>query len=187
MFKAPHLETDRLILTWPTEEQINQYYNDIIGTNLFDTIVWDGPNGPEEIHGYWANAKKNNYADLSLNQEFSVINKETKKYMGGMSLRPINNNPLFVNIGYALAPKFHGKGYATEGVQAMINEAFKNRKAERIDADIFEGNLASSGVVKKIGFKFEGLMRKAQLKRGEFLNKELWAITKEDWQRINPQ
>ena len=41
--QPPLIETERLLLTWPTPEQIDGYYDSIIGTNIFDTIFWDGP------------------------------------------------------------------------------------------------------------------------------------------------
>ena len=43
MKKAPHLETERLLLTWPDAAQIDTYYKLIVGSAMFDTILWDGP------------------------------------------------------------------------------------------------------------------------------------------------
>ena len=46
----PLIETKRLLLTWPTPEQIADYYAAIVATSIFDTIVWDGPSGVQELH-----------------------------------------------------------------------------------------------------------------------------------------
>ena len=67
MPKAPHIETERLILTWPTREQIKNYYHAIIGTDMFKTIQWDGPSGPEEMYSYWDECRKTNITKEIIN------------------------------------------------------------------------------------------------------------------------
>ena len=49
-YTPPKIEAPRLVLTWPTAEQIDGYYASIVGTNIFDTIFWDGPSGPQDLH-----------------------------------------------------------------------------------------------------------------------------------------
>ena len=51
----PPLEsgTSRLLLPRPNDEQIADYYSAVIGTNIVDTILWDGPSGLEELQDWW--------------------------------------------------------------------------------------------------------------------------------------
>ena len=182
-FKAPLIETDRLKLTWPTSDQVDQYYNDIIGTNMFDTIHWDGPEGPHELHDYWKMNFQQDPINLTVDFNIAVINKESNECMGGASLRPVNGDPTQIDIGYAFAPKFHSNGFGTETVFALVNEAFLNRKAERIFANIFVGNIASKRILEKTGFQLEGIVRRNTLKRGEWLDGWLMAITRPDWEK----
>lgn len=181
----PTIETERLILTWPSDEQIKQYYSDIVGTNIFDTIQWDGPSGPDDIRDYWNLNKTKSFTNFKLALPLAMIEKKSNLYIGGLDLRPINQNPEISDIGYALAPKFHNKGYATEAVRALVNEAFVARKAERIMANVFVGNEASRNVVKKLGFQFEGTLRRVIKKRGVWLDEWSMAITRPDWERLN--
>jgi RimJ/RimL family protein N-acetyltransferase len=178
-FQPPLIETPRLLLTWPTREQIDGYHLSIIGTRMFDTIQWDGPQGPDELHEYWEE-KRNAEAGRSL--EVAIIEKASDRYIGGAGLRNVDGNPAILDIGYALAPDCHGRGYATEAVGALIDEAFRNRGAERVTAMIFVGNTASRKVVEKLGFLFEGTLRRAVLKRGAWLDEWLLAITRPDWE-----
>lgn len=179
---APRIETDRLILTWPTTEQIDQYYNDIIGTNMFDTIIWEGPeNGASDLHNYWQESKKNDLNDLSIALNFVVINKETDECMGGCSLRPVDGDHRVIDVGFAFAPKFHGNGYATEAIRAIVNEAFTNREAVRVFGKVFVGNTASRRVFEKLGFQLEGTLRSIICKRDKWLDEWLFACLKDEW------
>jgi [ribosomal protein S5]-alanine N-acetyltransferase len=182
MLKPPRIETDRLILTWPTAVQMDQYYTDILGSDMFNTIAWDGPTGPEDLPNYWKECMQIDPECLDKALHLAVIDKEKQRYIGGVGLRTVDDNRAIIDIGYALAPKFHGHGFGTEAVGALIDEAFSKRGAERIFANIFVGNQASRNVVEKLGFQLEGIQRRAQLKRKQWLDVWLLAITRPDWE-----
>ena len=55
-----------------------------------------------------------------------------------------------IEIGYVVAPKYQGKGFATEAVRCCIDELFRMGFAH-IKAGYFEENLASSRVMEKCG------------------------------------
>lgn len=182
MFNNPQIETSRLTLTWPSSEQIEQYYYDIKDSNMFDTIQWDGPSGVHELYEYWAACSQWDPNNFSNQLHVAIIENTSNKYLGGAALRTIDNNPYYLDIGYALAPKYQGKGYATETVKALIEEGFKERGAERISANIFVGNDSSKRVVDKLGFQLEGTLRRSTLKYDKWLDVWLFAITRPDWE-----
>jgi RimJ/RimL family protein N-acetyltransferase len=184
MKEAPLLKTERLVLTWPTTEQIDQYYQDIVGTNMFDSIIWDGPQSENDMHDYWKMTKQNNPLDLSIDLNFSLILKDTHQLIGGASLRPVNRDFHFINLGYALAPKFHGNGYATEAIKKLIEHAFSHRKAERIFATVFVDNIASKRVLEKNNFKYEGTLRHCVKKYNQWRDEWLFALIKPEWENL---
>lgn len=55
-----------------------------------------------------------------------------------------------IELGYVIHPDFHGMGYATEALKAVIGELFR-RGYEEIVAGAFENNTASIRVMKKCG------------------------------------
>ena len=111
-----------------------------------------------------------------------IIEKASDACIGGASLRPVAGDPAILDVGYALAPAFQGRGYGTEAVGALVHEGFANRGAERVFATIFVGNTASARVCHKIGMRLEGTMRRAVLKRGTWRDEWLYAITRPDWE-----
>ena len=178
----PLVETSRLLLTWPSQEQIDGYYNAIIGTNIFDTIFWDGPADAQALHDWWEETTSRDPSDLSLSLSLAVIERASGRYIGGVGLRPVGNDPQIIDIGYALAVDSHGKGYATEAVGALVDEVFSARGAERIFGNAFVGNHSSRRVMEKLGFVYEGTQRRCVCKRGVWLDQWMIAITRPDWE-----
>jgi RimJ/RimL family protein N-acetyltransferase len=57
-------------------------------------------------------------------------------------------------IGYRLARSAWGQGYATEGVQALVDAALKHLGYDRVRAETMAVNLASRRVLEKSGFRY---------------------------------
>ena len=58
-----------------------------------------------------------------------------------------------VEIGWRLAHKFWGKGYATEGARAVLRYAFETVKLKEIVAITVPANVRSRRVMKKLGMQ----------------------------------
>jgi ribosomal-protein-alanine N-acetyltransferase len=69
----------------------------------------------------------------------------------------------------------------TEGMTLAINEAFGPLKLHRLEANIQPGNTASIALVKRLGFRREGLSKKYLKIGGRWQDHERWAILKEEW------
>ena len=57
-----------------------------------------------------------------------------------------------IELGYAILPKFHNRGYCTETLKGVIEYLF-NRGFEEVVAGAFEGNKASFRVMVKSGME----------------------------------
>lgn len=65
-------------------------------------------------------------------------------------LNDVEMSDSVIELGYVIHPDYHGQGYATEALQAVIKELFDCGYQE-IVAGAFEENLASIRVMKKCG------------------------------------
>jgi RimJ/RimL family protein N-acetyltransferase len=70
-------------------------------------------------------------------------------------------------LGYWLAEPYWGKGIVTGAVSTITKYAFKKFKLERIYAEPYDTNTASSKVLEKAGFKFEGRLKANAYKDGK--------------------
>lgn len=185
MAEAPHIETEQLVLTWPTAAQIDGYHAAIVGTSMFDTILWDGPQDAQELHQWWAHHRTTAGTDEA---QFTVaaIERSTGDYVGGLGLRPVEGDRQILDLGYAFAPRVHGRGYGSASVAALVHHGFAELGAERIFAQVFVGNHASRRVAEKAGLRLEGTLRRTVCKRGEWKDEWLLAMTRPDWESQQP-
>ncbi len=78
-------------------------------------------------------------------------------------------------IGYWLGAPFHGRGIATKAVGGATKYAFEVMKLERLQAGVFEWNLASARVLEKNGFQREAVLKKSVFKDGQLIDSFLYA------------
>ena len=150
---------------------------------MFDTMIWDGPSNVGELHDWWADNRTHGPSNFLLDLDVGIIERDSNRYLGGASIRPVDGNPAIIDLGDALAPDFHGRGYATEAVGALVDEAFAHRGAEHIFGNAFVGNHASRRVMEKLGSIQEGTQRRTICTRGVWIAQWMIAIIPPDWER----
>lgn len=79
--------------------------------------------------------------------------------VGTMSLFALNRAHKRADVGYSLASRVWGKGYATEALKLAVDFAFDTLGLARLEADIDPRNEASCRLVERLGFTREGLLR----------------------------
>lgn len=85
-------------------------------------------------------------------------------------------------FGYAIAPAYAGRGYATEVSRELIRIGFTELGVRRLTAGCFAANTASRRVLEKAGLRLEALTRKECLHRDHgWLDGCLFAVLAEDW------
>lgn len=99
-----------------------------------------------------------------------------KKFVGVTGLHKIHGHRC--ELGYWIAEPFWGQGFATESTKAVTKFAFDELKLVRIVAAAFILNKRSMRVLRKCGFKKEGHLRKAILKKKRFYDVHLFAKIK---------
>lgn len=65
-----------------------------------------------------------------------------------------------VEIGFALGSRFWGRGYMAEALAAVCEAAFTDQRIGRVQALCDEENAPSSRVMRKVGMRYEGTLRR---------------------------
>jgi [ribosomal protein S5]-alanine N-acetyltransferase len=86
-------------------------------------------------------------------------------------------------IGYWLARPFRGQGIMTRVVGSLCSYLIRQKGLIRIEAPVFEHNIASKIVLKKNGFEFEGTLRKFYLKNEKTIDADMYALLAEDYEK----
>lgn len=118
------------------------------------------------------------YDSLPADTKWFFIEKKDGTKIGTM-FHWLNGNLL--EIGYVLVPSERGKGYCTEAVKIIVDYLFLSKVIERVQAITDVKNFASQNVLKKAGFKKEGIIRRSAFIRGEWRDGCLYSILREEW------
>jgi len=98
------------------------------------------------------------------------------EYVGGIGIHDIDWDKQKAEIGYWIGKPYWGKGIATEAVKQLVRLLFRRYKFMRISGLIYADNLASQRVLEKVGFKYEGTLKKNAKKKGKFFDDKIYAI-----------
>lgn len=85
-------------------------------------------------------------------------------------------------IGYMLARPHWGAGIAVEAVSAVIDRIFAEGQ-RRVFADTDPENLASRGLLERLGFRFEGMLRAEWETHIGVRDTALYGLLPADWRR----
>ncbi len=86
-----------------------------------------------------------------------------------------------IEIGYWLIEKMTGKGIATAAVRKMVNLAFRNMDMNRVQIRCGVGNVKSSAIPHRLGFKFEGIVRAGERHNHNYIDLEVFSFLKSEW------
>ncbi|KAH8762481.1 acetyltransferase [Diaporthe sp. PMI_573] len=113
---------------------------------------------------------------------YAICRSSDGAFVGGIGLKPFKDvEARTVELGYWLGREHWGRGYAGEAIAAFAAWAFSTfPDLLRVEAGVYEGNSASEAVLKKAGFQFEGVRRKAIWKHGESLGMRNYGLLREE-------
>jgi [ribosomal protein S5]-alanine N-acetyltransferase len=84
-------------------------------------------------------------------------------------------------LGYYAFIPHAGRGYMSEGLALALRWAFRELHLHRVEANIQPGNEASRALVRRFGFRREGLSLRYLKIAGRWRDHERWALLAEDW------
>jgi RimJ/RimL family protein N-acetyltransferase len=147
--------TERLILRPPTLKDaadIVENVNNLSVSRYLAVVPY--PYSMEDARFFIKLSKKNPH-------NFGISLKSSGKIIGMIGLMNLNEFIRRADIGYWLGKKYWRQGFATEALQAIVKYSFRKLKLVRLQAGVAVENKASAKLLKKVGFKKEGLRRKA--------------------------
>jgi len=108
--------------------------------------------------------------------------RSTGEIIGTVNFNGIAPEPfLSTTMGYWIALAHARHGYMTEAIGLAVRHAFTTLGLHRVEANIMPNNKASLALIRRCGFRFEGLALRYLQINGRWADHERWAMTIEDW------
>ena len=175
------LQTKRCKLRIVRKEDISFIFSATRYKGFNDGMLWDAPeNEAELIESY-----KNSFISWRNNKSYSftICRKLDDEPLGRICI--IKESNKVWTIGFWLHPEKQGKGYMSEAVEAILELGFETLGAEIIEAYHALWNVKSEKVLKRVGMKFIEHIPQRFMKKGEWIEENKLAITKEEWKKLN--
>ena len=112
---------------------------------------------------------------------WAITFKGQDKMIGKCILFQFNRENHRAEIGYILNREYWRQGLTYQALGAVIDFAFNTLNLHRIEADVDTENLASLGLLEKLGFKREGLFRERWRVYDEWQDSLMLGLLKQDW------
>ena len=175
------IETDRLLLEPLRVEHAEQMFSGLANINLYENLPEEPPATLHELRKRFQFLVAG--ADPSGNEEwlnYVLVGKKTRLPIGYTQATIRTNAPCL--IAYLIFQPHWRRGYGSEAVSASVDHIFSHFNIDSIDAYIDTRNVASHGLVSKLGFQYFEKIKDADFFKGSSSDEYRYSMTRDAWQ-----
>ena len=180
--RLPVLETPRLILRTVAMRDAADIYGYSRDPEVARHVLWDAHRSVADSRAYIRFIQRQ-YRD-GAPSSYAIVLKETERVIGTIGFMAYSEENSTVEVGYSLARAQWNRGLMTEALNALLELSFDRMHLHRVEAQHEVSNPSSGRVMLKCGMRHEGTLRGRIFNKGRFTDVELYAILREDWNRL---
>jgi len=113
---------------------------------------------------------------------FGILD-ESKSLIGVAAITKLDRENDGCEIGYWLGKDYHGRGYGSSAVSLLVSFAFRQVGVHRVYAASFISNVASVRLLKRLGFRQEGILRQSAKGDDGYADEVIMAMLKEEYEK----
>jgi ribosomal-protein-alanine N-acetyltransferase len=125
----------------------------------------------------------NEKIDTNIGINWGITIKRNSKIIGIIGHYRIQPENHRAEIGYMSLPEYHGKGYITEAIKAVVEYGFEQMNLHSVEAIIDPENIASERVLQKNGFIKEAHILENELWEGKFWDTVIYSLLKRNFKK----
>jgi RimJ/RimL family protein N-acetyltransferase len=112
--------------------------------------------------------------------QYAVERAEDRVLIGDVAVH-LHDNRKQAEIGFTLATAYQKRGYATEAVRAVLDRLFRVQGLHKVSGECDARNEASAGLLERLGFTREGLLREQTFIKGEWTDDLIYGLLAAEW------
>ena len=124
--------------------------------------------------------------DMQIRSAIHLCITLDNKVVGLISTHQIDWMNQRTSIGYWISQNMQGRNLATEATAVLLNYLFEKLRLHRVFIQAATGNTASNKVIRKIGFKLEGVLRENERVKEYYFDHNIYGMTEQDFQNLKP-
>lgn len=175
--RARPLETKRLVLQPLDATDTRDLWSavEVSRAHLEPWLAWVPFTSSLDASGRYAEACASDW-DAARAARFSIRDRSSRRFLGVIGLESFAHTHESAELGYWLHVDAWGKGLMTEAGRAVLDWAFGPLNAHRVRVAAATDNHASLAVIRRLGFRFEGIARHAERCHGRWLDHAVFAL-----------
>lgn len=180
------LETERLVLRTFTEADVDNLFDLDGDPDVTHYLTGGRPTPRDEVQQSILPRFLAYYQDGLRFGFWAAVEKSTGDFLGWFHFRPrAGTSPDQPELGYRLRKSAWGKGYATEGSRALIDQGFAEQGVQRVTAETMVVNTRSRRVMEKCGMTPVRVFHQEwpDHVEGDELGDVEYALTRAQWER----
>lgn len=143
------MESEHIYYVKVTEELVNDYLEMVNDPEVQRFISKNMFNISYENEINWVHKKL-----LNNDTIFSMIEKETGKFIGNIEIMHIHNN--IGELGISITSKMQDKHYGTEAIKRIIDFAYNELKLVGMELNVYDYNERAIHCYENVGFVQDG-------------------------------
>lgn len=177
----PTIQTERLRLRKLTMRDAQDIYLYSQDPLVAKYVLWEAMTSPAEAKNYIRYMLRK--YRLGEPASWGIEWTATGRIIGTIGFMWIQRENASAEVGYSLNRTFWNRGIMTEALSALIEYGFRGMNLNRIEAQHETENPASGAVMRKCGMIPEGTLRQRMMNKGRFVDVNLYAILRQDFQK----
>jgi ribosomal-protein-alanine N-acetyltransferase len=178
-WRPPTLTTTRLTLRPFSEVDAAPLFECARNPNVTRYTLWDAHKSIYETQTFVRDYALLRYRE-GMAEPYAITLTHDQKPIGSCGCFWASQPNRSMELGYWIAEPYWGRGLAVEACQVLLSHVFREYAPIRIQARVIAGNSASSRVLEKLGFRFEGTLRSALLRREKFEDLLIYSLLNEE-------
>ena len=180
--KPPVLTTPRLTLRPARMGDAQDMYEYSRDPEVARHVLWEAHRSIHQTRGYLRFILRQ-YRSGQPSTFVIELNAE-RKVIGTIGLMWIQKENRAAEVGYSLSRRYWNQGLMTEALGAVLQFCFDTMRLNRVEAQHETDNPASGAVMRHAGMQREGLLRQRIYNKGRFVDVELYAIVRADYEEL---
>ncbi|MFD7084466.1 GNAT family N-acetyltransferase [Streptomyces sp. NPDC059918] len=176
---TPELRTARLRLRPFADADAAPLY--ALHSNAHVLRYWDSPPWTEPARAQRFLATCRRIEEEGSGARVAVDRASDGAFIGWCGLTSWNPDFRSASLGYVFDAAAWGHGYATETAHAVLRWAFDSLDLNRVQAETDTRNVASAGVLEKLGFVREGTLREDCVVNGDVSDSWVFGLLRREW------
>ena len=181
MFSAiPTIETPRLIMRGMKVSDTEDMYAYACREDVTRYLTWEPHPDMKHTKEYLTYiGQRYRTGDF---YDWAVVCKADNHMIGTCGFTKFDFASDSAEIGYVINPDYHGKGYGTEAVEAVLRFGFEELHLHRMEARFIKENTPSLRLMERVGMTLEGYARESLFLKGKYQTIGYCSILKSEYE-----